>query len=90
MHNRKPQNADLFDDKSWDFDEYMANFMSVARWNGWSYAEMADQLAMNLRGSARTVLGNLQEQEVRDFDSLKAALTRRYSPLERRKNRIPE
>ena len=84
MHNRKQRNADLFDDKNWDFDEYMAHFMSVARWNGWSYAEMADQLAMNLRGSARTVLGNLPEHEVRDFDSLKAALTRRYSPLERR------
>ena len=84
MHNRKPRNADLFDDKNWDFDEYMAHFMSVARWNGWSYAEMADQLAMNLRGSARTVLGILPEHEVRDFDSLKAALTRRYSPLERR------
>ena len=36
MHNRKPRNADLFDDKNWDFDEYMAHFMSVARWNGWS------------------------------------------------------
>ena len=74
MHNRKPRNADLFDDKNWDFDEYMAHFTSVARWNGWSYAEMADQLAMNLRGSARTVLGNLPEHEVRDFDSLKAAI----------------
>ena len=82
MHNRKQRNADLFDDKNWDFDEYMAHFTSVARWNGWSYAEMADQLAMNLRGSARIVLGNLPEHEVHDFDSLKAALTRRYSPLE--------
>ena len=48
---------------------------------------MADQLAMNLRGSARTVLGNLPEHEVPEHevrDSLKAALTRRYSPLERR------
>ena len=42
MHNRKPRNVDLFDDKNWDFDEYMAHFTSVARWNGWSYAEMAD------------------------------------------------
>ena len=83
-HNRKQRNADLFDDKNWDFDEYMAHFMSVARWSGWSYAEMADQLAMNLRGSARTVLGILPEHEVRDFDSLKAALTRRYSPLKHR------
>ena len=82
VHNRKPRNADLFDDKNWDFDEYMAHFMLVARWNGWSCAEMADQLAMSLRGSARTVLGILPEHEVRDFDSLKAALTRRYSPLE--------
>ena len=79
-----PRNADLFDDKYWDFDEYMAHFTLVARWNGWSYAEMADQLVMNLRGSTRTVLRNLPEHEVRDFDSLKAALTRRYSPLERR------
>ena len=84
MHNRKQQNTDLFDDKNWDFDEYMDHFMSVARWNGWSYAEMADQLAMNLRGSARTVLEILPEHEVRDFDSLKVAFTRRYSPLERR------
>ena len=41
--------------------------MWVARWNGWSYEEKADQLAMNLRGSARTVLENLPEHEVRDF-----------------------
>ena len=26
MHNRKQRNADLFDDKNWDFDEYMAHF----------------------------------------------------------------
>ena len=82
IHNRKPRNADLFDDKNWDFDEYMAHLTSVARWNGCSYAEMADQLAMNLRGLAKTVLGNLWEPEVHAFDNLKAALTRRYSPLE--------
>ena len=31
MHNRKQRNEDLFDDKNWDFDEYMAHFTSVAR-----------------------------------------------------------
>ena len=87
MHNRKPQNTDLFDDKNWDFDEYMAHFTTVAIWNGWSYAEMADQLAMNLRGSARTVLENLPEHEVHDFDSLERRTAYRNEFQHRRRSK---
>ena len=59
--------------------------MSVARWNRWTEDEMAAQLAMSLRGSAQTILGNMSEQEICNFQLLKAALTHRYtcSPNER-------
>ena len=80
---RKEREPDKFDDKTWDWDDYVAHFMSVARWNRWTEDEMAAQLAMSLRGSARTILGNMSEQEICNFQLLKAALTRRYSPNER-------
>ena len=63
MHNRKSRNTDLFDGKNWDFDEYMTHFTWVARWNGWSYAETADQLAMNLKDLARTVWGTCRSMK---------------------------
>ena len=80
---RKEREPDKFDDKRWEWDDYLAHFMSVARWNNWSEADMASQLAMSLRGSGQTVLGNMTELEARDFGYLKAALARRYSPSER-------
>ena len=80
---RKEREPDKFDDKRWEWDDYLAHFMSLARWNNWSEADMASQLAMSLRGSAQTVLGNMTELEARDFGYLKAALARRYSPSER-------
>ena len=81
---RKEKTPDKFDDKTWEWEDYLAHFMSVARWNGWSNAEKAEQLAMSLRGKAQTILGDLSEYEIRNFEALKAALARRYCPTERR------
>ena len=80
---RKEREPDKFKDKTWDWDDYVAHFMSVARWNRWTEDEMAAQLAMSLHGSTRTILGNMSEQEICNIQLLKAALTCRYSPNER-------
>ena len=68
----KEHEPDKFDDKHWEWDDYLAHFMSVARWNNWSETDMASQLAMSFQRSAQTVLGNITELEVRDFGYLKA------------------
>ena len=58
--------------------------LSVSRWNGWSEEEKAQQLAMSLRGKAQTLLGELSQYQLRDFDFLKSVLDSRYCPTERR------
>ena len=82
--NRKEKQPDKFDDKVWEWEDYLAHFLSVSRWNGWSEEEKAQQLAMSLRGKAQTLLGELSDYQLRDFDFLKSVLDRRYCPTERR------
>ena len=61
---------------SWD--AYMTQFDMLSELNGWSDAEKATYLAINLKESALTVLSNLPEPQRRDYPSLTAALDARF------------
>ena len=50
----------------------------LSKLNGWSDAEKVTYLAINLKGSALTVLSNLPEPQRRDYPSLTAALDARF------------
>ena len=63
-----------------DWRDYLGHFTAVAEWNGWNYEEMGLQLAISLTDDAREVLGSLTGAEQYDFETLKGALTRRFSP----------
>ena len=81
--SRKSIMADTFSGKGADFSDYLAHFERVASWNRWSYEEKGMQLAVNLRGPAQQVLGNLSAEEVEDFDTLRDVLEARFNPQNR-------
>ena len=61
---------------SWD--AYKMQFNMLSELNGWSDAEKVTYFAINLKGSALTVLSNLPEPQRRDYPSLTAALDARF------------
>ena len=60
------------------WDAYKTQFDMLSELNGWSDAEKATYLAINLKGPALTVLTNLPEPQRRDYPSLTAALDARF------------
>ena len=63
-----------------DWPDYLRHFDAVAKWNYWNYDECGLQLAICLIDEAREVLSCLPAHLQNDYDSLKSALTSRYSP----------
>lgn len=53
-------------------------FEMLADLNGWTDVEKATYLAVNLKGSALTVLSNLPAQSRSDYVTLTAALDSRF------------
>ena len=56
---RKQKDADLFDGRSIELDDYLEHFERVAMWNGFSYEEKGIHLALSLRGVAQQILREL-------------------------------
>ena len=52
----------------------------VARWNNWTYTEKGLQPATCLRGKAQKVLGSIPESQRSDYEAMKSALEKRFSP----------
>ena len=76
---RKEKDPPQFNGKS-DWTEYLSHFEAVIEWNRWDYEECGLQLAFCLIDEAREVLTGLPEHLQKDYSSLVAALTGRYSP----------
>ncbi|XP_072377725.1 uncharacterized protein [Diabrotica undecimpunctata] len=66
-----------FDGKS-SWNNYMKQFESAARANGWSEKEKAVNLTIALRGDALDVLQTIAVEETDDFEQLKKRLNMRY------------
>ncbi|KAK3088175.1 hypothetical protein FSP39_015678 [Pinctada imbricata] len=81
---RKQKEPDKFDGQSVDFRDYIVQFEQIANWNGWTSAEMAQQLTMNLSGEARKLLGHIEKSKLADYNRLKDVLLNRFCPPERK------
>ena len=68
-----------FDGKS-SWIDFRSHFDICAELNGWSEQEKGLHLAVSLRGSAQSILGNLHGDSKKDFTSLCKALEERFSP----------
>uniref|UniRef100_A0A6P7GY97 Uncharacterized protein LOC114347964 n=1 Tax=Diabrotica virgifera virgifera TaxID=50390 RepID=A0A6P7GY97_DIAVI len=66
-----------FDEKS-SWNNYMKQFESAARANGWFEKEKAVNLTIALRGDALDVLQTIAVEETDDFEQLKKRLNMRY------------
>ena len=68
-----------FDGKS-SWIDFRSHFDICAELNGWSEQEKGLHLAVSLRGSAQSILGNLHGDSKKDFTSLCKALEERFAP----------
>ena len=68
-----------FDGKS-SWIDFRSHFDICAELNGWSEQEKGLHLAVSLRGSAQSILGNLHGDSEKDFTSLCRALEERFAP----------
>ena len=54
----------------------------MSDWNNWSYGEKSQQLVMSLRGEAQKILGDLSQDQRKDYDNLKSIMSARFCPKE--------
>ena len=66
-----------------EWADFIAHFDMVARWNDWTYTEKGLQLATCLRGKAQKVLSSIPESQRSDYEAMKSALEKRFSPPHR-------
>ena len=67
-------------DGSSDWPEYLVYFEQLAEVHGWDHNTMAIVLGLSLKGSARSVLANMNLPQRRDYRALKDALTQHFCP----------
>lgn len=60
--------------------DYLVQFEMVAELNEWDDYTMAMTLATSLRGTAQSVLGDLDDHQRHDYESLVACLNQRFGP----------
>ena len=72
-----------FDSNKMEWRDFLGIFEMAARWNEWTEAQKAQQLAMSMTGSAQKYVLRLPAATVDSYTELIAAITRRYDPEER-------
>ena len=76
---RKPKKAAYYNGKN-SWKDYHAQFELVAILNGWNEETRALELATNLRGSARSIIADLDPDKRYHYESLVSALSVRFEP----------
>ena len=79
VQNLPQSKAPLYDGTS-SWTDYLIQFELVGELNGWNEPTMAMYLATSLRGTAQSVLGDLDEGSRRDYGALVAILNQRFGP----------
>ena len=83
-HGPTPSNLPTVKTPQYDgtssWPDYLVQFEMVAELNDWDDYAMAMSLATNLRGTAQSVLGDLNDHERHDYESLVACLNQRFGP----------
>ena len=83
VQNSKEKTKPRVYDGNEDFDDYISQFEIIADSNKWDYRTKSLQLAGNLAREACGLLGELSEEQRRDYDSLVHALKMRFGSMER-------
>ena len=73
---------DKFDGKTAQWSDYIAQFRTIANYNGWDEEEKAMNLVMSLTGQAREIITSLPPFVIQNFDLLQEILQRRFDPAE--------
>ena len=82
-NTRKQKEPNKFEGDKVEWADFIAHFEMVARWNDWTYTEKGLQLATCLRGKAQKVLRSIPESQRSDYEAMKSALEKRFSPPHR-------
>lgn len=77
--SRKEKEPQIYDGTT-DLEIYLQHFEWVARYNNWTSAEKAQQLAISLKGEAQQVFRDLDPWEIREFNDIKQVLLQRFNP----------
>ena len=67
-------------DGSTDLEIYLQHFEWVAKYNHWTSAEKAQQLAISLKGDAQQVFRDLDPGSIREYDDIRRVLLQRFNP----------
>ena len=78
-HRWKPKKAANFDGKT-SWKDFHVQFEMVASLNGWDEGTKALELATSLRGTAQSILTDLEPEKRIDYTSLVSALSARFEP----------
>ena len=79
---RREKEPDKFDGRNVAWQDYLVHFEQVSNWNNWSHEEKSQQLVMSLRGEAQKILGDLSQEQRKDYDNLTSILSSRFCPKE--------
>jgi hypothetical protein len=71
-----------FDGKQ-EWKSYWAQFQVVSRYNGWSMRQQAMHLIRCLSGNARTILADMDPEQMEHLPTLVSTLEKRYLPQEK-------
>ena len=82
-NQRKQKEPDKFEGDKVEWADFIVHFDMVARWNDWTYAEKGFQLATCLRSKDQKVLSSIPESQSSDYEAMKSALEKRFSPPHR-------
>ena len=69
---------DKYDGRS-DWSEYLQQFKVVASWNKWAADEKAAQLLVNLTGDARSIISEMGETQLADWDVILQKMNDKYA-----------
>ena len=76
---RKQKKVANYDGKT-SWEDYYVQFQLVAALNGWDEETKALELATSLRGTAQSILADLDPDKRTDYQSLVSALSARFEP----------
>ena len=77
-HYDKSVKLQDFDDEKGDMSAYLKQFERVANWLKWPKETWAMRLSVRLKGTARTVVDNMSDADVNNYDLLSKELLRSY------------
>ena len=77
--SRKEKDPQTYDGST-DLEIYLQHFEWVAKYNHWTSAEKAQQLAISLKGDAQQVFRDLDPGSIREYDDIRRVLLQRFNP----------